>query len=711
MEGRKNWCTWWLIYIASALGLAMIFWAIFMHFSGTIGDGNILKTLINPINIIWALFYMAITCALTRAMSAGADEDVERARNFALNYPKILFFLNGVFAVVSSGIATYIAFNRGYFLQTIKPIYPFIGSALIIMGTTYPALIKVTSVIWEYYGKKYGFLGLSFSVKSKVMFAVILFSLVSGVAIYVTGLNSSSQQIYQVMLETSKKEVKQIVQTATSIAKHYYELYRQGKLTEEEAKRLALEAIGSIRYQDGKNYVWVNDMRAVMLMHPKKRLIGKNLWNLKDKKGKYLFQEMISKCRSKGDGFVFYWWPHINSETPVPKVSYVKLFRPWNWVIGSGVYIDMLHQEAEGYLKNIEKQLAVNNTIILSVLILIVLVSAYFIAEDIQAPLRTVNETVKKNATGDLTAKPEVLTMDDFGETTDHVGKMVENTREAIAAIKDASTTILSATTQVSASSEEINMMAKNAKDNLSRIAGAMEELSASIKSLVSSIESATSFAEQSEKTASEGVEAFKEIARWNKEVAIRELGEIAQEAQKVGEAAKRITGIVDVIANIADQTNLLALNAAIEAARAGEHGRGFAVVADEIRKLAEETMKSTQEIEKMVEEIGNTVSGFANIISEYTKQAEEQAERIVSSAEVLEEVVEGARQVKQQMEEVRRMSEEQSAAIEEAVHSIVETDQAMEEVSKGVEETTKAISDINHQVADLNEKIGKFKV
>ncbi len=100
--------------------------------------------------------------------------------------------------------------------------------------------------------------------------------------------------------------------------------------------------VASMRYgPENKDYLWINDMRPYMVMHPyKPELDGTDLSEFSDPKGKKLFVEAVKVCREGGEGFVMYEWPLYGADAPVPKISYVKLFRPWNWIVGTGVYLD-----------------------------------------------------------------------------------------------------------------------------------------------------------------------------------------------------------------------------------------------------------------------------------------------------------------------------------------------------------------------------------
>jgi methyl-accepting chemotaxis protein len=120
--------------------------------------------------------------------------------------------------------------------------------------------------------------------------------------------------------------------------------YKDEKLGDMEARKAhAKGIIKTMRYgPEGKDYFWVNDTLPRMVMHPyKPQLDGKDLREVKDPNGKKLFVEFVKACQTgAGSGFVNYYWPKYGSDKPVPKLSYVKVFKPWNWIVGSGVYLD-----------------------------------------------------------------------------------------------------------------------------------------------------------------------------------------------------------------------------------------------------------------------------------------------------------------------------------------------------------------------------------
>jgi len=146
------------------------------------------------------------------------------------------------------------------------------------------------------------------------------------------------------LTEERQAKVRATVEVAHGILARFGALAKEGALTEEAARRQALEALKALRYE-GREYFWVNDQRPAMVMHPiKPELDGKYLGDHQDPAGKRLFVAFVEAVRGgKGAGFVGYLWPKPGSEQPVPKLSYVKLYEPWGWIVGSGLYLDDLH--------------------------------------------------------------------------------------------------------------------------------------------------------------------------------------------------------------------------------------------------------------------------------------------------------------------------------------------------------------------------------
>jgi signal transduction histidine kinase len=174
------------------------------------------------------------------------------------------------------------------------------------------------------------------TLKSKFRLVVVV-AAAALIALTLLSLNSERSHI----LNEKKRATTDIVESACAIIADQQKLEVDGKASRAEAQERAIRIIRAMRYADA-NYVWINDMHPSMVMHPTHpELDGKDLSNFKDPEGTALFVEMKDTVQRDGSGFVRYLWPKPGRDSrPVPKICYVKGFKPWGWIIGTGVYID-----------------------------------------------------------------------------------------------------------------------------------------------------------------------------------------------------------------------------------------------------------------------------------------------------------------------------------------------------------------------------------
>ncbi|CAA7627647.1 Methyl-accepting chemotaxis protein [Candidatus Terasakiella magnetica] len=146
-------------------------------------------------------------------------------------------------------------------------------------------------------------------------------------------------EIRERVLSERQSQSRAMVASAISQITRYHAMAASGVLPEAEAQRQALEAVGSLQF-GGDLYVWINDLRPVILSHPTPDLLGQNVDRVVDADGHYLFREFVRIGTAHGSGTVFYKWPRPGEVIPRLKVSYVEVFRPWGWMAGSGIYVD-----------------------------------------------------------------------------------------------------------------------------------------------------------------------------------------------------------------------------------------------------------------------------------------------------------------------------------------------------------------------------------
>ncbi|HXW68771.1 MAG TPA: methyl-accepting chemotaxis protein [Dissulfurispiraceae bacterium] len=462
------------------------------------------------------------------------------------------------------------------------------------------------------------------------------------------------------MLEDRKIKTEQLVQVAYNVIEYNYNAFKSGKMTEDEAKASALAVLKSVRY-DTSEYFWVNDDRVpvTMIMHPASpELDGKHLTDPrfnsttsvqagldgaagKTDAGKNLFEAMVEVCNEKGEGFVNYKWPKplVNDGKPVlgeelyDKLSYVKKFGPWGWIVGTGIYTDDI-------ASNFEK-LALKSGIFGLAALLVVVVMTIGISGKIAKPIIDMTEKVKEISKGNFSAHLDVEqgTRSEIGILGNSFNEMAKSLEDLIGRISEAITVLVETAAGLRSKIDKTLLGTKQQTTCAKNISDSADSMNDMISTIAETCSGASDVVRKSVEKAMEGKQLAGDAISMVDGVhtSSTQLSSMINELNKSIDA---IGSILIVINDIADQTNLLALNAAIEAARAGEHGRGFAVVADEVRKLAERTVKSTTEISAMIGVVQSGSLRTTDTMKKASTAVEHTTEMINKVGEILSEVV-----------------------------------------------------------------------
>ncbi len=235
----------------------------------------------------------------------------------------------------------------------------------------------------------------------------------------------------QTMLEDKRENIKQAVEVAYGIIANLEKDYKANKISLQDAQKEAIHQIQEIRFGNN-NYFWINDDYPNMIMHPfKPELNGKSLRELKDPNGIYLFNEMAKVCKNNGDGYVDYYWPKPGFDKPVPKISYVKYFKNWNWIVGAGLYVDDVD-------KNIA-DLSYRIFQIFGVLSLISLGLIIFSSIRISKPIKDLAKAAESMANGQSNVEVKIASNDEVGKLAVSFNKMSKNIQNSIEQINQKS--------------------------------------------------------------------------------------------------------------------------------------------------------------------------------------------------------------------------------------------------------------------------------
>jgi len=492
------------------------------------------------------------------------------------------------------------------------------------------------------------------------------------------------------------------LQQATSLLGSYQKQVEAGTLPLDEAKRLASQQIAAVRY-DGSNYIWIQDTDLKMVMHPiKPEINGKDLSQEKDPNGTYLFVEMNKACKDNGTGCVKYSWPKPGSAAPVPKLSCSELFKPWGWVLGTGIYID----DVTAQMRTIQFGIGVALLVMLSITLLL----AYGISRSITVPVATLVKQTDLIANGDLRVEILLCSEDEIGRLACALKTMTTNLRSIIGRVADTSGQVAAAAIQVNAASERIATGSEEVAAQTVTVATASEEMAATSGDIAHNCQLAAEGAQQATNSARNGATVVKATVAVMSQIADR-VQESARTVESLGTRSDQIGAIIGTIEDIADQTNLLALNAAIEAARAGEQGRGFAVVADEVRALAERTTQATKEIGEMIKAIQTETKGAVAAMEQGVHQVEAGTIEADKSGEALKDILDQINNVAMQVNQIATAAEEQTATTSEITNNIQQVTEVVQETAKGAGESASAACKLNSNAEELQRLVRQFKL
>ncbi|WP_435491655.1 methyl-accepting chemotaxis protein [Variovorax sp. ZT4R33] len=481
----------------------------------------------------------------------------------------------------------------------------------------------------------------------------------------------------RLVLAERQSSVRQVVESAHGVLSYYHGLAAKGTLSEAEAQQQAMQVVKGMRY-GGTEYFWINDMQPRMVMHPiNPALDAKDLSANKDATGKPLFMAFVNMVKEQGAGFVPYLWPKPGSDKPVPKVSYVMGFKPWGWVIGSGVYIDNVDTVLLG------RSIGFGSGAL--ALACVLLCIGWFISRGIVRQLGCEPERAagitRRIAEGDLSVAID-LRKDDESSVLHAIRTMRDSLAKVVGEVRQGTDTMATASSQIASGNQDLSSRTEEQASSLEQTAASMEELTATVKQNA------------------ENARQANQLAVAASDVAVRGGNVVSQVVGTMGSinaSSKKIVDIIGVIDGIAFQTNILALNAAVEAARAGEQGRGFAVVASEVRSLAQRSASAAKEIKALIDDsVGKVGAGSA---------------QVAEAGQTMEEIVASVKRVTDIMGEIMAASQEQTSGIEQINQAITQMDQVTQQNAALVEEAAAAAASLQDQAGSLSQLVGIFQL
>lgn len=531
-----------------------------------------------------------------------------------------------------------------------------------------------------------------------------------------------SDELYEEsMTDGYHMEIKSQVQGALSVVQSYYDRSQSGELSEQEAKKMAADAVRAMRYRDdASGYIWIDGKDYTLIMHPiLTEQEGTNRRDLTDQNGVKVTQNVVSAAEAGGQ-FLEFYFTKSDGVTVAPKIAYAEMFEPWGWAVATGNYVDDMNAKIDGMKVHIQEQFT-KMLMIYGISAVVMLVAALAISAwssmRITKGIKMVEDSLRQAALGDLsfTVSPALL------KRADEIGEMahsLEDVRQSLAgmlgsvvhtgdALNESSEKFSLKFGSITESIRNTNQAIDDLAQGAANQAGETETVNDKIKELGGVIEIEEDGVHRLEKTvsamightqtASSSISQLDQITK----ATIDTIEIVSEQTNKNNDSAANINKAVEIIKGLAAQTNLLSLNASIEAARAGEAGRGFAVVAEEIRNLSEESSGNAQEIEEIVKELVGNVEISVSKMHEVTCNVQKQQQCLDETREAFQELNQEVALVEDVTKEIGSQTEILNSLKQIVTDSVNNLASVVEENAASTEETSASMALLSQTISE----------
>lgn len=585
--------------------------------------------------------------------------------------------------------------------------------------------------------------------KLSILLAVVIVAMIGLSAIAIIGMNNIQSSAVTIISDSISDDydtqIQNEVETAVTVCEYYGTLYANGEMTLDEAKEAAANVIRELRYGE-EGYFWVDTYDGDNVVLLGNATEGTNRLSTVDSEGFAMVKDFIEGAKSNLSSGYFceYYYPKTGETVASPKRAYTKAYADFEWVIGTGNYIDYIEEttlEHESVLSAFTSRITGISISLAVVLIVISVLLTILITRSIIGPLKDTSVWLDEMGSGDFSRHIDpkyedqhddfAILMQQLEKMRHSVSKLLKGAKNDSVSVHNSSLELAQGATQTKDNSSNITIAvseiaegATNQAESVQDGVNAIQEILHNVETLNNEVDEADEKANEMAKSSDNMQSNFDKLKIAMSQTA-ESLVDVSDKVKAMGDSVEEVQNAVAAINEISSRTNLLSLNASIEAARAGEAGKGFAVVATEIQDLSVQSSQSAQRIGEIMKGLSDSSESAVRTVSQLNEAVGGQQQISDETAEAVREVIGMIADVRENFNKAKDAAEvtrnrcvdlndtmsSLSAISEENAASAQETSASMQEVNNTVENISELSSTLENVSNELTELLEVFHV